>query len=113
MSLKPLHNGSHSGATRPVSLRLTHRDIEQLHARAVTVSGTVTGIARELILTGLADGGNQALAKRRMHIERRLTAIDGAIRDLAQHASQVEQALKDVGAKFNALLNALSVEGGT
>lgn len=111
MSLKPLHNGSHSGATRPVSLRLTHRDIEQLHARAV--SGTVTGIARELILTGLADGGNQALAKRRMHIERRLTAIDGAIRDLAQHASQVEQALKDVGAKFNALLNALSVEGGT
>jgi hypothetical protein len=40
-------------ASHPVSLRLAMRDIEQLKARARRVSGTLTGIARELIVTGL------------------------------------------------------------
>lgn len=48
--------------TRPVSLRLAPRHIEQLKARAHTVSGTLTGVARELILTGLAGGDNKASA---------------------------------------------------
>lgn len=42
------------GATRPISLRLAPCHIEQLKARALTVSGSLTGVARELILTGLA-----------------------------------------------------------
>ena len=51
-------------ATQPISLRLARRDIELLKARAHTVSGTLTGVARELILTGLAGGDNKALAER-------------------------------------------------
>ena len=45
-----------SSATRPISLRLAPRHIDQLKARAFTVSGTLTGVARELILTALAGG---------------------------------------------------------
>ena len=56
------------GATRPISLRLAPCHIEQLKARAFTVSGSLTGVARELILTGLAGGDNKALAERLMHI---------------------------------------------
>ncbi len=63
-------------ATRPISLRLARRDIEQLKARAHTVSGTLTGVARGLILTGLAGGDIKALAERLMGIERRLGALE-------------------------------------
>ena len=96
MSLKRMGNERVSAATRPVSLRLALRDIEQLQARAVIVSGTATGIARELILTGLAGGDNKALADRLMLIERRLVALEATVRDLC--------------AKFEALLSALSSE---
>ena len=51
-------------ASHPVSLRLAMRDIEQLKTRARRVSGTLTGIVRELIVTGLAGGDNKALARR-------------------------------------------------
>ena len=96
MSLKKLVNRRASATTRPVSLRLSIRDIEQLQARALIVSGTATGIARELILTGLAGGDNKALAERLMLIERRLVALESTVRDLC--------------AKFDALLSALSSE---
>jgi hypothetical protein len=49
---------------RPISLRLAPRHIEALKARAHMVSGTLTGVARELILTGLAGGDNKALGSR-------------------------------------------------
>jgi hypothetical protein len=39
-----------------VSIRLTGAEIEQLQARAYAVSGTMTGIARDLIRCGLAGG---------------------------------------------------------
>ena len=73
-------------ATRPVSLRLAPRDIEQLKARAHTVSGTLTGVARELILTGLAGGDNKALAERLTQIERRLAALESLAREVSDKA---------------------------
>ena len=48
---------------RPIS-RLAPRHIEALKARAHTVSGTLTGVACELILTGLAGGDGKAVAER-------------------------------------------------
>ena len=68
-------------AARPISLRLAPRHIEALKARAHTVSGTLTGVARELILTGLAGGDNKALGERLMQIERRLAALERLARE--------------------------------
>jgi len=101
------------GATRPISLRLAPCHIEQLKARAVAVSGSLTGVARELILTGLAGGDNRALADRLMHIERRLTALEGLAREVNQAAQHIGSVSCDLRSKFDALLQALSsVEGG-
>jgi hypothetical protein len=61
-------------ATRPISLRLAPCPIEQL--KAFTVSGTLTRVARELILTGLAGGDNKALAER-LCVQRRLACSAG------------------------------------
>ena len=110
MSLKSLSNGRATPATRPVSLRLALAHIEQLQARALVVSGTATGVARELILSGLAGGGNKAQADRLIQIERPLVAVDAAARDLSHQSSRIEQALRDLSVKFDALLNALSAE---
>jgi hypothetical protein len=62
--------------TKPVSIRLARSEINQLQARAYTLSASVTGVARELIRTGLAGGDNKALADRLMLIERRLAALE-------------------------------------
>ena len=99
-------------ATRPVSLRLAPCDIEQLKARAHTVSGTLTGVARELILAGLAGGDNKALAERQMHIERRLAALDGLAREVSDKAERIEAIASDLRIKFDALLSALSSSEG-
>lgn len=47
-----MHRGDAWGDAPWLHLALCH--IEQLKARAFTVSGSIAGIARELILTGLA-----------------------------------------------------------
>jgi hypothetical protein len=96
----------------PVSLRLATREIEQLKARAHRVSGTLTGIARELIVTGLAGGDNKELAERLMIIERRLVVLEGLARDLNDRSARIEAMTRDQRAKFDALLNALSSEQG-
>jgi hypothetical protein len=70
-------------ATLPISLSLARRDIKQLKARAHTVSGTLTGVARHLILTGLAGGDGKAVAERLVHMERRLAALEGLARELS------------------------------
>jgi len=93
---------------RPISLRLAPRHIEALRARAHTVSGTLTGVARELILTGLAGGDNRALAERLMQIERRLAALEGVARDVSETARHIDSGTGELRAKFDALLNALS-----
>ena len=93
---------------RPISLRLAPRHIEALKARAHLVSGTLTGVARELILTGLAGGDNKALAERLMNIERRLAALEGLAADVSERARRINSATGELCAKFDALLNALS-----
>jgi hypothetical protein len=97
---------------RPISLRLAPRHIEALKARAHTVSGTLTGVARELILTGLAGGDNGALAERLMQIERRLVALEGLAREASDTARHIESVTVELRTKFDALLNALSSAEG-
>jgi hypothetical protein len=99
-------------ATRPISLRLASSHIDQLKAKASTVSGTLTGVARELILTGLAGGDNKALAERLMHIERGLATLDGLARDASDKADRIEAIARDLRTKFDALLSALSSSEG-
>ena len=100
---------SHMGeATRPISLRLAPCHIEQLKARAFTVSGTLTGVARELILAGLAGGDNKALAERLMQIERRLVALESLARGVNEKAQHIEAMAQELRTKFDALLSALS-----
>lgn len=95
-------------ATQPISLRLTRRHIEQLKARAHMVSGTLTGVARALILSGLAGGDNKVLAERLMGVERRLAALEGLARELSQSAQEITVVTSDLRIKFDALLSALS-----
>lgn len=95
-------------ATRPVSVRLGIREVERLQVRAHVVSGTVAGIARELIVTGLAGGDNKALADRLMLIEWRLAALEGLARDAAEREERIEALAREQRTKFDALLNALT-----
>jgi hypothetical protein len=99
-------------ATRPVSLRLAPRDIEQLKARAFTVSGTLTAVARDLILSGLAGGDSKALAERLLHIERRLAALESLAHEVSEKACHIEAIARELRAKFDALLQALSSADG-
>ena len=48
-----------AGKTCPLSIRLTYAEREQLRAHAYSVSASVTGIARDLIRSGLAGGDNK------------------------------------------------------
>jgi hypothetical protein len=98
--------------TRPVSIRLAAREIERLQARAHLVSGSVAGVARELIVSGLADGDGKALAERLMQVERRLVALEGHAREVAARTTGVEDAIRTLSNKFDALLNALSSNEG-
>ena len=61
-----------SSATRPLSIRLLETDIEDLCERARRISGTPTGVARELIRSGLSDGDPFQQANRLLKIERNL-----------------------------------------
>jgi hypothetical protein len=97
---------------QPISLRLAPSHIEELKARAHTVSGTLTGVARELILTGLAGNGNKALTDGLMQIERRLAALEGLAREVGDKTERIEATAKDLRAKFDALLAALSSPEG-
>jgi hypothetical protein len=99
-------------ATQPISLRLARRDIEQLKARAHAVSGTLTGVARQLILTGLAGGDSKAVAERLMHPERRLAALERLARELSDSTQDIAAVTRDLRTKFDALLNALSSSEG-
>jgi hypothetical protein len=99
-------------ATRPVSVRLAMREVERLQARAHLVAGTVAGIARELIVTGLAGGDNKALADRLMLIERRLVVLEAQAREAAERSERLEVLARDLRAKFDALLNVLSAGDG-
>lgn len=96
--------------TKPASIRLASAEIEQLQARAYSLSASVTGIARNLIRTGLADGNNKALADRLMLIERRIVALEQQGHEIHARAQPIDQAARDLFAMFDALLKALTGE---
>ena len=96
--------------TKPVSIRLAATEIERLQARAYAVSGTVTGMARDLIRCGLAGGDNKSLADRLMMIERRIVALEQQGRDTNAQTQSIERAARDLLAMFDALLKALTGE---
>jgi hypothetical protein len=96
--------------TKPVSIRLARSEINQLQARAYTLSASVTGVARELIRTGLAGGDNKALADRLMLIERRIVALEQQSQETHARVQSIDRAARDLLAVFEALLKALTGE---
>lgn len=96
--------------TKPVSIRLTRGEIDQLQARAYALSATVTGVARDLIRTGLAGGDNKALADRLMLIERRIVALEQQGQETQARVRLIDQSARDLLAMFEALLKALTGE---
>jgi hypothetical protein len=96
--------------TKPVSIRLAESEIDQLHARAYSLSASVTGVARELIRTGLAGGNNKAFADRLMLIERRLVALEQQGQETHARVQSIDQAARDLLTMFEALLKVLTVE---
>lgn len=99
-----------SEKTKPVSMRLAKSEVEQLHARAHTLSATIAGVARDLIRTGLAGGDNKAIADRLTRIERRLVALEQQGQETNAQLQSVDKAARDLLAMFEALLKALSGE---
>ena len=94
-----------------VSVRLTPAEMEQLRARAYTVSGTVAGITRELVRAGLAGGDSKAQAERLAQIERRMAALEQQSRDTNTRTQVIERAARDLQALFDRLLATLTGEG--
>ena len=94
--------------TRPISIRLEHSDIEDLHERARKVSGTPTGVARELIRSGLSDGDPFEQANRLLKIERKLAVTTQEVQALSGSQIEVCSALSRVEQMFEQLLLALS-----
>jgi hypothetical protein len=99
-----------TGKTRPVSIRLTKSEIEQLRARAFTLSAPITGVACDLIRSGLAGSDNRALADRLMRIERRLVALEQQGLETHGEIQSIDKASRDLLAMFEALLEALTGE---
>jgi hypothetical protein len=99
-----------SNKTRPVSIRLTKDEIDQLQARAYTLSASITGVARDLIRSGLAGGDGKAVADRLMQIERRLVALEQQGQETLAQIQSIDRGTHDLLAMFEALLNALSEE---
>ncbi|MGC2780913.1 MAG: hypothetical protein WA418_35290 [Bradyrhizobium sp.] len=96
--------------TRPISIRLATSEIEQLHVRAHRFSANITGVARDLIRTGLAGGDNKALADRLMRIERRIVSVEQQAQETHARILSVDKAARDLLAMFEALLKALTGE---
>jgi hypothetical protein len=96
--------------TKPVSIRLARSEINQLQARAYTLSASVTGVARDLIRTGLAGGDNKALADRLTLIERRIVALEQQAQETHAGIQSIDRAARDLLAMFEALLKALTGE---
>jgi hypothetical protein len=68
----------------------------------------MTGIARDLIRTGLAGGDNKSLADRLMRIERRIVALEQQARDANERMQSVDRMVRDLLAMFDALLKTLT-----
>ncbi|KJS27366.1 MAG: hypothetical protein VR75_03480 [Hyphomonadaceae bacterium BRH_c29] len=99
-----------SEKTRPLSIRLTESDIDQLTERAKRISGTPTGVARELIRSGLTDGDPFTQAERLLKIERRLAVLSQDLQGMMTAADGHSHSLGQIEAMFDALLKALGGE---
>lgn len=95
-------------ATSPVSIRLANEDIDRLAERAKRISGTKTGVARELIRSGLSDGDPFQQAKRLLKIERNLAIAIQDIQSSKASQSELEATTARIEQMFEQLLLALS-----
>ena len=107
---KPANKNSPTELTRPLSIRLAVSDIEHLAERAKRISGTPTGVARELILSGLSDGDPYEQSARLLKIERKLAALTQDLQSVATSSTGNNKSLSRVEAMFDELLRALSGE---
>jgi hypothetical protein len=96
--------------TKPISIRLAAGEIEQIYARAHRLSANISGVARDLICTGLAGGDNKALADRLMRIERRIVALEQQGHETHMRVQSIDKTACDLLAMFEALLKALTGE---
>ena len=94
--------------TQPLSIRLATTDIDHLAERARRISGTPTGVARELIRAGLTDGDPFTQAERLLKIERRLAAIAQDVQAVLAITTAQSEAATRVETMFEDLLRALS-----
>ena len=94
--------------TQPLSIRLATSDIDHLAERARRISGTPTGVARELIRAGLTDGDPFTQAERLLKIERRLAAVGQDVQAVLNAATAQAEAATRVETMFDDLLRALS-----
>lgn len=94
--------------TQPLSIRLATSDIDHLAERAKRISGTPTGVARELIRAGLTDGDPFTQAERLLKIERRLAAVAQDVQAVLNAATAQAEAATRVETMFDDLLRALS-----
>jgi len=96
--------------TQPLSIRLATSDIDHLAERARRISGTPTGVARELIRSGLSDGDPFTQAERLLKIERRLSSIAQDVQVVTKACDRTTECLGRLEAMFDALLRALGGE---
>lgn len=96
--------------TQPLSIRLATSDINHLAERARRISGTPTGVARELIRSGLSDGDPFTQAERLLKIERRLASLAQDVQVISKSCDQTTDCLARLESMFDALLRALGGE---
>lgn len=94
--------------TQPLSIRLATSDIDHLAERARRISGTPTGVARELIRSGLTDGDPFTQAERLLKIERKLAAIAQDVQAVLKAGVAQTDATTRLESMFEDLLRALS-----
>jgi hypothetical protein len=108
MRAQKASNENTARPTRPLSIRLLESDIEDLCERARRISGTPTGVARELIRSGLSDGDPFQQAKRLLKIERNLAIAIQDIQSSKASQSELEATAARIERMFEQLLLALS-----
>lgn len=96
--------------TQPLSIRLAISDIDHLAERARRISGTPTGVARELIRSGLSDGDPFTQAERLLKIERKLASLAQDMQLALKASDQTTDSLARLESMFDALLRALGGE---
>ncbi|MEO1566184.1 MAG: hypothetical protein AAFR92_08595 [Pseudomonadota bacterium] len=95
-------------STCPVSIRLANEDIERLSERARRISGTKTGVARELIRSGLSDGDPFEQANRLLNIERKLAIVTQDMQSYKSAQTELRATTARIEKMFEQLLLALS-----